>query len=204
MMETRISKCQEATGKSREECAKEVKARMKKAGSENTNTEDMDDVEDEEVETTEVCKEKYDMLEEFYEKNKDTIEDMKEKADKYEEMKEDMVKMKAGFEKHTDYINKLKEIEAKKIENKVEKKIQKLAKSHSGLSVDMLREKIGDNSGKEALKVIQDFEDILGAVVKPEEPEPDDLSKDLDELDEEFTTDLQKQQEELFAKLKHS
>jgi len=41
MMERRISQCMEQTKKSREQCAKEVKSKMKKQGSENTNTSDI-------------------------------------------------------------------------------------------------------------------------------------------------------------------
>ena len=77
IMETRISKCQEATGKSREECSKEVKKRMKdKNGSENTNT-DMVEICPKKLATLEKKAQEYDMLMTEKEKLKTDLESFK-------------------------------------------------------------------------------------------------------------------------------
>lgn len=62
-MEKRISDCMEKTGKSREECSKEVKAKMKSEGSENTNTSDTVTICPKELANLREKAGKYDMLE---------------------------------------------------------------------------------------------------------------------------------------------
>lgn len=120
MMETRISKCMEATGKSREECSKEVKSEMTQKGSENTNTEDI--VEEEEIEKEEEVEKKEEVKKEETKDNieicPDELNVLKEKAEKYDDVIKDL-------NEQGEYIKKLKEREAKESEKKLVEKIEK-------------------------------------------------------------------------------
>lgn len=168
MMETRISRCIEATGKSREECSKEVKARMKKNGSENTNTEDMEkeepveevkneevkeDMEEEEVkeDTIEVCKEKFDFLESFYEDNKEKEATFATRLDLLEST-----------------IAKYKEKEAQKIEETLAERIVKFSTDFV-VSEEEIKKKLNGRKGKEGIKFIEDMEGFITLAVKKEE-----------------------------------
>ena len=171
MMETRISKCVEATGKSREECSKEVKARMKKEGSENTNTKDMDNS-DENVEiktpeepiepieakedTIEVCKEKFDFLESFYEENKEKEATMSARLDALEST-----------------IIKYKEKEAEKIEETLEKRIVQFSTDFI-IPEEEVRKNLAGRKGKDGIKFIEDMEGLINLAVKKEEKPKDD------------------------------
>jgi len=132
MMETRRSKCVEATGKSMEECSKEVKTRMKKAGSDNTNTTDFDDKEkDDKKEKKEEKGEK----EEEEEDKKDFIEicpkelDMlRKKATQLDELKKENEAMKTDFQDIVGFYNNLKKERADELEVKRQGKIKQLTK----------------------------------------------------------------------------
>lgn len=139
MMEARISKCMEATGKSREECSKEVKTRMKKAGSDNTNTTDFDDKDKKEKEEdkkeTEEKKEEKGEKEEEEEDKKDFIEicpkelDMlRKKASQLDELKKENEAMKTDFQDVVGYVEKLKKERADELEVKRQGKIKQLTK----------------------------------------------------------------------------
>ena len=173
MMETRISKCVEATGKSREECSKEVKARMKKEGSENTNTKDMDnsdenvEIENVEIETPEepeadkedtieVCKEKFDFLESFYEENKEKEATMSARLDALEST-----------------IIKYKEKEAEKIEETLEKRIVQFSTDFI-IPEEEVRKNLAGRKGKDGIKFIEDMEGLINLAVKKEEKPKDD------------------------------
>lgn len=165
MMETRISKCVEATGKSREECSKEVKARMKKEGSVNTNTEDMDA---EQIEGEEEAKEDMDAEEEEGEK-KDTIEICKEKLDFLESFYEENKEKEATFATRLDLLEstiaKYREKEAEKIEENLEERIVKFSTDFV-ISEEEVRKKLNGRKGKEGLKFIEDMEGFIGLAVK--------------------------------------
>jgi len=135
MMETRISKCMELTGKSREACSKEVKTRMKKEGSENTNTTDIKDedkdkdkeedvISEEEEEdtvgdTVDICPKELDML------KKKAIE-YDSLIEKREGEKDEIAKLKTDFKDAMSYVDKLKEQHSKDQEVKRQEKISKL------------------------------------------------------------------------------
>lgn len=118
MMEARIRAKMEATGKSREVVSKEVKARMVKKGSENTNT-DLDDVdkeeeeeEEEKTDTVEICSKELDMLREKAEQL-DTLTEEKEKLEvDLESFKKDFVELKKEFDdnKATDIESQRQEV----------------------------------------------------------------------------------------------
>lgn len=196
MMETRISKCQEAKGKSREECAKEVKTRMKKAGSENTNTEDL--MEDAEDKKTEVCKDKLDFLEKFYEENKEKIETIEEQK---KDMKERMDLME------TDY-NRWKESEAKKLVKKLDKKVKQYSedfvmteeKIRKDYLIDPITKK--DMTVEKALAELKRMRKLATDLgTKPESSEEEE--KMVEYNAEDFMTDFEKQKEEALAEWRH-
>jgi len=203
MMETRISKCQEATGKSREECANEVKTRMKDAGSENTNTEDLKDAKEEITEDTKDTKEK---------KEETTVDicpkelDMlREKAKKFDEMKEDFEDSKKDMADKVkdliEYVDGLKAKESDKLEKKVEKKIKKYSEDFL-IPEEKIKEKIGEEKGEKALKIIADFQEmneLAGIKAQTED------KKEVEGYDvETFTTDFEKKSEEILATLRHT
>jgi len=204
MMEARISKCQEATGKSREECSKEVKKRMKQNGSENTNTdmkksakkkdateeedkeEEEDDEEEEEdmkPEKVEICPKKLDMLEKKA-KEYDTL--MAEK----ENLKKDLDSFK------TDFLAIKKEYEAKKAQE-IEAKRQDIIKR---LKADFLIPE--DKIKADSLEILQLKEDTLNLGLaktkeKQEEPKKEDFQANMDimtakekELDATYTVKM--------------
>jgi len=179
MMETRISKWMEATGKSREEASKEVKKRMKNAGSENTNTEDTIDttedaqgdkkIEEEKVEekveekkeevekkdTLEVPKERLDFLESFFKEHKDEESNMATRLDFLEST-----------------IKKYQEQEAKKLDTELEERIVKFATDFLVPEEEVLK-KLDGKKGKEGIKYVQDLEDILNLSSKKPEDKTD-------------------------------
>jgi len=134
MMETRISKCMEATGKSREACSKEVKTRMKKNGSENTNTDTIDkkEIKEADKESTKDKGNKVDNIEEEVEADMVDIcpkklDMLTEKAKKWDEQQIEIDDLKKDFKDAMDYVNKIKEKEAKDLEVKRQDKIEKLS-----------------------------------------------------------------------------
>lgn len=173
MMETRISKCMEATGKSREECSKEVKAEMKKAGSENTNTEDMEEERKEEEEKE--VESKTDMEEE--KKEKDIIEVKKERLDFLESFYEDNKDSEATFSARLDSleatIQKYKDKEAKKLEETLEEKIEKFSTDFFVPKEEVLK-KLNGRKGKEGIAFIQDMEGFIELTVKKDVKEEDE------------------------------
>jgi len=117
MYERRVSQCMEESGKSREECLKEVKKKMKEKGSENAisgadlkekeeKPEDKeekeekkpDEEEEKEKDTIEVCKEEYDFLKEQSEKMKALESEKTEVEKKLDAFKEDFLKVKKKIE----------------------------------------------------------------------------------------------------------
>jgi hypothetical protein len=221
MMEARIHKCQEASdnSKTRETCSNEVKPRMIKAGSENTNTdmEDMtldevegfkkkvrkadekaekkkkkekkkdDETEDtEDTENVEVCKDKLDFLEDFYEKNKVVKEDNDTLQEKYNKLRADMVPM-------MDFITDAKEREAKRIETEVNNSIKSLSEDFV-IPEDKIREIIGEKTGKEALNVVSQHRDMLKLAVKP----------NGDNTNEATTEDFEEQLDFMQSKIKQA
>jgi hypothetical protein len=101
MFEKRVSTCMEITGKSREECSKEVKARMKKEGSKtkqestNTNTsglkedqiEEEEEIEEDQEEETkdyaEICPKELDMLRKKAVQYDDLVKERSEEIEKF-------------------------------------------------------------------------------------------------------------------------
>lgn len=198
MMETRISKCVEATGKSREECSKEVKARMKKNGSENTNTEDMEKGEEgkvkegaEEVkedakeepkeDTIEVCKEKFDFLESFYEENKEKEATLSARLDSLEST-----------------IVKYREKEALKIEETLEERIVKFSNDFI-ISEEEVKKKLNGRKGKEGLDFIEDMEGLINLVSKKEvKPEQEGAWNSAD-----YLSKIEAQVQKVRSELRH-
>lgn len=207
MMETRISKCMEATGKSREECSKEVKARMKKAGSENTNTEDMEEKEDkeeigeeeekedmdenpetEELNVVKIEKEKLDFLEKFYEENKDVdIESLKS--------------LKTDFDNLKKVIDKYEAERAEKLEEQVNERISKYSKDFF-TPEEEIRKKLKENGklkGEKALKFIQDMEDLLTFAVKKNKDEEEGVVDTTD-----YLSKAEAEWQKISSKLRHT
>jgi hypothetical protein len=200
MMETRISKCQEANPeKSLEECAKEVKTRMIKAGSENTNTEDLEEViEEEEItedtedaQKTEICPKELDML--------------REKAKKFDEMKEDFETSKEDMASKVkdliEYVDGIKAKEAEKEKQKLEKRTKKFSEdfliSEEKAKEDLKKLKEAKND-LDLIEIVRDF--IEGAGVKAQSKEEEEaVGYDV----EKFKTDFEKLNEELLEKWRH-
>ena len=211
MMETRISKCMEATGKSREECSKEVKARMKKAGSENTNTEDMtedaqdkktevydgdDKEEGEEIEAKDKKAEKKDTDE-----KKDTLEVSKERFDFLEaffnENKEKEDSQASRLDALEETIKKYQEQEAAKLDTQLEERIVKFATDFLVPEEEVIK-KLDGKKGKEGLKYVQDLSDILGmARVNPKEDNKSDGTHDMTDYLEKAQAQAQKVRSQL-------
>jgi len=189
MMEKRISGCMEATGKSREECSKEVKARMKKEGSDNTNTTDTSDVKDEEEEvededeekkkedtkdTVEICAKEFDMLKEKAERL-DTIEaELEAEKTSTEDIKKEFKKMQIVFD--TIQSERKAELEEKRLE-----KQQKLVTDFD-VPEEYLKEK------KKSLKRLEEDMELIDLVVKKNiEEEEIIMSIDMDDMESDFT-----------------
>lgn len=191
MMETRRSKCAEAdNGKEFGECSKEVKTRMVKAGSENTMKETLDIEEEKEEETTDdnttVCKKKLDFLEKFYEDNKEKVKIIPEIEKKLDMMT-------------TDY-TRWKKAEDEKISKKVDKRIKKLSEDFL-ISEEKIRAKIGENTGKEAIRIINDFRELIEeAGVKVQGKEEEEV---VEYNTEDLMSDFEKQREEILAGMRH-
>jgi len=212
MMETRISKLMEATGMSREEASKEVKKRMKKAGSENTNTEDMtedaqkkkaeaydgdDKEEGEEVETKD---KKADKKDEKKTEKKDTLEVSKERFDflesYFKENKDKEDTYAARLDALESDIKIYQKQEAAKLDTELEDRILKLAKDFLIPEEEVVK-KLDGKEGKEGLKYVQDLADILGmASVKPVEAKSDG-TKDMTDYLAEMEVNAQKVRDSL-------
>lgn len=164
MMETRIAKCMEAGG-TFEECSKQVKAEMKKKGSDITNTEDIADEEKEEVEDEEETEEETDM--EALKKEKEEL--LKEK----EQMETDMVSMKKQFDDWGKTMEKITEERAMELSEKRQEKIKKLSKDfqlpEEDLKEESLKEILEDPSHDKVLDFIESILDKAGKRVKDEE-----------------------------------
>lgn len=166
MMETRIAKCVEAGG-TFEECSKQVKAEMKKKGSDITNTEDIADEEKEEVEDEEKeeTEEETDM--EILKKEKEEL--LKEK----EQMETDMISMKKQFEDWGKTMEKITEERTIEQAEKRQIKIKKLSKDfqlpEEDLKEESLKEILEDPSHDKVLDFIETILDKAGKKVKEEE-----------------------------------
>jgi len=177
MEEARISKCMELTGRSREECSKEVKARMTKAGSEVINTGDMkQEGEEEETEKVEVCKKEYDFLKEKYEEFK-KLETEKKESD------EDLASLKADFKKYIDMFDKIKAERDEKLEQERQSKIKKLSKDF-----DIPEEELKDDSMEELEKTERRF-DIAFNKKNDKNDEEREEDGDFDDI-EDMTEDV--------------
>ena len=194
MMEKRISAMMESTGKSREESSKEVKARMKKAGSDNTNTTDTSDVKDmdkdkdkdeeEEMDedeykkkdkkdtkdTIEICSKEFDMLKEKAERL-DTIEAEleTEKASKEElQNKMDTIESKVN----TIFEEREKELEVKRIAT-----IKKLS-----TDFDVPEEELKDKS----IERLEEDMKLLDLAIKKNVEEEEIIEFDFDDVETDF------------------
>jgi len=166
----RVSQCREETGKSEEECAKEVKKKMKSKGSENAitgadsekikkNTEEKPKTEEEEKEdkdkeeetdTIEVCKKEYDFL-------KRKIEELESVKKEKETTEKVLESFKRDFEEFKDRIMAK---EARKREEKRQEKIEELSQDFN-----IPREKIENKSIEDLI----DLEDILDTILRRDE-----------------------------------
>jgi hypothetical protein len=192
MMETRISKCVEAGG-TLEECSKKVKSEMKNKGSENTNTEDIEDIKEEEEEEEEeeetkkedICPKKLDML--------------KEKAAKYdalqaenESLKGDMKSFQEDFlvlkKEHEDIMKERNE----EIEFKRQEKIKQIS-----TDFDIPIEEIQDDTIEE----LEKFEKRIDMALKRDKEVADGTpTEDMTQ----YISDMEKRGQELMAKYKLS
>lgn len=194
MMETRISKCQEATGKSREECSKEVKAEMKKKGSENTNTEDL-------VEDQKKKEEKPEEEEEEEEEKKD-MEKESEKEDaicpeKIKDMEE--VDWKKEYQTLKKDVLEFKEILDKKDAKKRQKKIDKKLESFTSdfiLPDEPVKEILDFIPVEKQLEFLPKLH-ILGDLIAKKEP-----TSKVTYNEEDFKTDIEKQREKIYSGLR--
>lgn len=184
MMEKRISGLMEVTGRTHEECSKEVKARMKKAGSDNTNTTDTSDVKDEEEvedeeeeeekekkeDTIEICSKEFDMLKEKAERL-DTIEaELEEEKTSTANMKKEFGKMKIVF----DAIQAKSKAE---LESKLQEKIKQFS-----TDFDVPKEKL---QGKSLERIEEDME-LISMIVKKNVEEEEPIEIDMDDLESDF------------------
>lgn len=189
MMETRIAKCIEAGG-TFEECSKKVKAEMKKKGSENTNTEDMDEEEEVEEEEEET-EEKTDMVEQL-KAEKEKLE--KEKA----KLETDMKSMKDQFAEWGDTMSKIKEERAIELAQKRNEKIKKISKDFQLAEEELKEEALKEILEKPTHDMILDFvESILDkagkrAVDTETLPETEDFT--------DYLNSAQQEHEKLMAK----
>jgi len=206
MMETRISKLMEATGMSREAASKEVKKRMKKAGSENTNTEDMtedaqkkekkekvyDDDDKEEGEEVEADKsEKKDTLEETKRKERfDFLEAF------FNENKEKEDKSAARLDALEATIKQYQELESAKLDTQLEERILKFATDFLVPEEEIVK-KLDGKKGKEGLKYVQDLEDILNLSSKKPEDKKADGTYDMTDYLAQAETQAQKVRDSL-------
>ena len=194
MMETRISKLMEATGMSREKASIEVKKRMKKAGSENTNTEDMTedaqkkkkgDAEvydgDDKEEGEEVIAKKKEKKEK--EEKKDTLE-AKERLDFLEaffkENKEKEDSQATRLDALESSLKKYQEQESAKLDTQLEEHILKLATDFLIPEEEVVK-KLEGKKGKEGLKYVQDLEDIL-TLSRPKDDKQEGIADTTDYL----------------------
>lgn len=209
MMETRISKLMEATGMSREKASKEVKKRMKKAGSENTNTEDMTEdahKADKEVYDAEEKEEKEEEKEEKTEdketEKKDTLEVPKERIDFLEaffnEHKEEEKTQAARLDVLEETIKKYQEQEAEKLNTELDERILKFATDFLVPEEEVIK-KLEGRKGKDGLKYVQDLEDIINLSSK--KPEDNKSDGTFDATD--FLAQAEAQAQKVRADLRH-
>lgn len=186
MMEKRISGCMETTGKSREECTKEVKTRMSKEGADvKTDTIKNDanfyeenkkeDEEDEEEDFVKICPKKLDMLE--------------KKAKEYDNLIKERESEKAEFKKVMDFVDKLKEERSKELEDKRTNMIKALVNDFQ-----LPEEEIAKDSIEELEKTRRRFDMALKANESPEE----EITEDFQQVQDDFN----KKVAELDAKYK--
>jgi len=181
MMEARISKYMEAYGVSREKASKEVKARMKKQGSEETNTDMKEDVTDKEIEE-----------EDEEEEVKDTVDIcpkklaiLKEKAKQFDILTEEKAVLEADLDSFKkDFAELKKDYDDKKAAD-IEAKRQEIIER---ISHDFVIAK--ENLQEKTLDQLEDYEGILDIAMKR-----DTGGKDPEEYTEDFqkTLDIMEQ-----------
>lgn len=185
MMEKRISGCMEVTGKSREECSKEVKSRMKKEGSDNTNT---TDVKDEEVEGEEEEEEKEDTDDtiDYVEVCPKELDMLKEKAKRLDLIEKELEAEKASREtekadlkKVMDLVDKIQAERDAELEIKRQEKIKQLSTDY-----DIPEEKIKD---KTVERLEEDMDLLNMAVKKNAEEEKEVIEIDMEDMESDFT-----------------
>jgi len=211
-MEQRISKCMEATGKSREECSKEVKARMKKTGSENTNTEDIKEEEKDKEEDGEEDEEDEDEKgtpkKDGSGKDKKTQTDMEGKEticsqelDMLKQKASDYEKMKSDFFSYKEYVDKLKAKEAQELKNKYLAKIEELSKDFV-IQKEEIDESFVQKYVEESKRLgfIEDFDTLLGKLIK--RPKLDDMETPF--IEEDFEDAITKREKEIFDRFRVS
>ena len=188
MMEKRISGCMEVTGKSREECSKEVKTRMIKEGSDNTNTTDTKDEEEEETEEEEEEEEKTDNADE----KTDTIEicskelDMlKEKAERLDTIEAELEAEKASkedmqtqFDKITKIFDVIQAERAEELEIKRQEKIKQIS-----TDFNVPEENLKDKS----VKRLEEDMELLDMAIKKNVEEEGIIEIDMKDLESDFT-----------------
>lgn len=181
MMETRISKCQESTGKSREECSKEVKTRMKKAGSDNTNTTDFDDKEKmekkEDKDEAEEKKEDKDEKKDFVEICPKELDMLRKKATQLDELKKENESMKNDFQDVVGYVEKLKKERADELEGKRTDLINKITTDFNVPA---------DEFEKDTIEEVEKSYRILNLGLKKAEAESEPTKEDMVQLTTDF------------------
>lgn len=177
MMEKRISGCMEVTGKSREECSREVKARMKKKGSDNINTTDTSDVKDEENEedeededeeedkkdTIEICSKEFDML--------------KAKAERLDTLEAEKEELQYKLDTIESKVNTIFEERAKEVENRRLETIKKFS-----TDFDVPEEKLKDKS----IERLEEDMDLINMIVKKNVVEEEPIAIDFDDSETDF------------------
>ena len=185
MMEKRISTCMETTGKSREECSKEVKNRMKKEGSDNTNTTDTSDVKDEEVE-----EEEDEETEDEDKKKEDTIcpeelKTLREKAERLDTIEKELEAEKASKEDMSEKVDKMEKIfdiiqaeRAAELEIKRSENIKQLSTDFN-VPEDYLKDK--------SVKRLEEDMALLDMAIKKNVEEEEVIEIDMTNLESDLT-----------------
>ena len=174
MMEARISAMMQSTGKSREESSKEVKARMKKAGSDNTNTTDTSDVKDEEVEeeeeddedkkdTIEICSKEFDML--------------KAKAERLDTLEAEKEELQHKMDTIESKVNTIFEERAKEVENRRLETIKKFS-----TDFDVPEEKLKDKT----IERLEEDMALLNMAIKKNVVEEEPIAIDFNDVETDF------------------
>ena len=176
MMEARISAMMQSTGKSREESSKEVKARMKKAGSDNTNTTDTSDVKDEEVkeeedeedeedkkDTIEICSKEFDML--------------KAKAERLDTLEAEKEELQHKMDTIESKVNTIFEERAKEVENRRLETIKKFS-----TDFDVPEEKLKDKT----IERLEEDMALLNMAIKKNVVEEEPIAIDFNDVETDF------------------